>query len=92
MKSNEHIICLDHIIKYNYNLYNISVDRYQLNTEAGFLIARKGIASLTSVGPQVQALIAVTTDKRYRDLQVVLRDICATFRVSKLNSGIFTTN
>jgi hypothetical protein len=37
---------------------------YKINTEAGFVIGRKGVASLTSVGSNVQMLVTVTTDQR----------------------------
>ena len=63
---------------------------YSLNTEAGFLIGRKGVVSLTSVGSQVQALVCVTTDKRWKSLEQTLRDVAASFRVYKLDSGIFS--
>lgn len=71
-----------------YLLVDIS---YQLNTEAGFLIGRKGVVSLTSVGPQVQGLVSVTTDKRYKSLETTIRDIADSFRVYKLNSGIYAS-
>ncbi|KAJ1438792.1 hypothetical protein B484DRAFT_444381 [Ochromonadaceae sp. CCMP2298] len=64
---------------------------YQLNTEAGFLIGRRAILSLTSKGEgQLQGLVAVATDKRWRQGQEeTLRDIANSFRVYRLNSGIF---
>lgn len=63
---------------------------YKLNTEAGFLITRKGYAALTSVGPFVQSMTAVSTDKRFKKLGETLKDIVESFRVYKLQSGIFT--
>ena len=65
--------------------------KYALNTEAGFLINRKGTVALTSVGPYIQALVAVTTDKRYKKLESSIRDIADSFRIYKLQSGIFAT-
>jgi len=69
---------------------------YQLNTEAGFLISRRAIASLTSVGEanNIQGLIAATTDLRWGSktragLEGKLRTIAESFRVYRLNSGIF---
>jgi hypothetical protein len=68
--------------------------RYQLNTEAGFLIGRQAVLSLTSVGDgYLQGLVAVTTDKRWRGgLESSIRDIAQSFRVYRLNSGIFSAN
>ena len=71
--------------------YYIADIAYTLNTEAGFLIGRKGIVSLTSVGPFVQALICVATDKRYKNNEGDLRDIANSFRIYKLKSGIFSS-
>ena len=70
--------------------YTIADISYQINTEAGFLIGRKGVVSLTSVGSQVQILVSVTTDKRYKQLEASLRDIANSYRVYKLDSGVFT--
>lgn len=64
---------------------------YKINTEAGFLVSRKGVAAFTSVGPDVQTLVSVTTDKRYKELGEALHDIARTFRVNKLNSGVFAS-
>jgi len=64
---------------------------YKINTEAGFLVSRKGVAAFTSVGPDVQTLVSVTTDKRYKELGEALHDIARSFRVNKLNSGVFAS-
>lgn len=66
---------------------------YQINTEAGFLIGRKAVVSVTSVGGQIEGLVAVTTDKRWRNngLEPILRSAAESFRVYKLNSGIFSS-
>lgn len=68
--------------------------KYELNTEAGFLISRQAVASLTSVGDGfIQGLIAATTSKRWKNgMESKIRDIVQTFRVHKLNSGIFATD
>ena len=65
---------------------------YTLNTEAGFFIDRKGVVSITSVGNYVQGLVCVTTKLRYskKDLGVTLKDIAESFRVYKLDSGVFS--
>lgn len=67
---------------------------YELNTEAGFLIDRRAIMSLTAVGKdQLQGLVAVSTGKRFRNgLEATLRPIAESFRVYRLNSGIFSTS
>lgn len=69
---------------------------YQINTEAGFLISRRAVASLATVGEanNIQGLIAVTTDLRWGSktragLEEKLRTIAESFRVYRLNSGIF---
>jgi len=76
------------------SLMMIIINRYQLNTEAGFLIGRQAVLSLTSVGDgYLQGLVAVTTDKRWRGgLESSIRDIAQSFRVYRLNSGIFSAN
>jgi len=73
--------------------YIIADISYTLNTEAGFFIDRKGYVSLTSVGNYIQGLVCVTTKTRFngkKDLGVTLRDIADSFRVYKLDSGIFS--
>lgn len=65
---------------------------YQLNTEAGFLIGRKGVVALTSVGDYMQGLVAVTTDKRWKTMEPKIRDIADSFRVYKLQSGVFASS
>lgn len=64
---------------------------YKINTEAGFLISRKGVASITSLGPNAYALVALTTDLRYKTMETALRDISYSFRVNKLSSGVFAS-
>lgn len=74
--------------------YYIVDFQYQLNTEAGFLINRRAVLSITKVGDgYLQGLVSATTDKRWRNnnLEKTLRDVAESFRVYKLNSGIFST-
>lgn len=64
---------------------------YKLNTEAGFLISRQGSVAVTNVGKYAQSLTAVSTDKRFRKgMAEKIKDIIDSFRVYKLQSGIFT--
>eukprot|EP01040_Poterioochromonas_malhamensis_P004893 gene4893-5248_t len=71
---------------------------YELNTGAGFVIARRGVASITSVGEGfIQGLVAATIDRRWGNakkagLEQTLRSIVDSFRVYRLNSGIFAAN
>lgn len=70
--------------------YYIADIKYLLNTQAGFVIERQGVASVTSVGPALEGLISVTTSKRYKNLESNIRAIADSFRVYPLKSGIFT--
>jgi hypothetical protein len=79
----------DRITGQTYSLADIS---YTLNTQAGFLVDRKGVASITSVGPSIQALVSVTTATRWKKLEGTIRDIADSFRVYPLNSGIFSSS
>lgn len=70
---------------------------YQLNTEAGFLVSRRAVASVTDAGKGfLQGLVAVTTDRRWGragssgGLENTLRSVADSFRVYRLNSGIFS--
>lgn len=72
---------------------------YQLNTEAGFLIGRRGVMSITSVGASgsgesgyLQGFVTLTTDKRWPKLESTLRTIAESFRVYRLKSGIFAAD
>jgi hypothetical protein len=76
---------------------------YQLNTEAGFLIDRRAVASITSVNNNkvenkatktIQGLIGATTSKRWKNngLEKTLREIVNSFKTYKLNSGIFSAS
>lgn len=71
--------------------YLIADISYALNTEAGFLVSRKGVVGLSSVGGYTQCLVCVSTDKRWKGgMESKCRDIADSFRVYKLNSGIFS--
>jgi len=65
--------------------------QYKINTEAGFLVSRRGQASFTNVGTDIQTLVTLTTDKRYKKLEETVKDVAKSFRVYKLNSGVFST-
>lgn len=73
--------------------YLIADFSYQLNTEAGFLINRRAILSLTNVGDsQLQGLVSASTDKRWRNgMEPKLRAAAESFRVYKLDSGVFSS-
>jgi hypothetical protein len=66
---------------------------YSLNTEAGFLITRNGLLSVTNVGEYAECMVTGTTSKRWKisGMETKLKDIVDTFRVYKLDSGIFST-
>jgi hypothetical protein len=59
----------------------VKVDfKYQLLTGAGFEVDRRGVASLTSQGPAVEALWAASTTQRYKKTENDLRNIVGSFR------------
>ena len=80
------------------NYFFLLISSYQLNTEAGFLVSRRGVLSITNVGDgYLQGLIAVTTDKRWGTaakpgLESQLRTIADSFKVYRLKSGIFASD
>mmetsp|Transcript_6087 Transcript_6087/g.9894 ORF Transcript_6087/g.9894 Transcript_6087/m.9894 type:complete len:280 (+) Transcript_6087:98-937(+) len=55
--------------------------KYELVTGAGFTVDRSAVAVVTAVGKNTQALIMATTDKRYKKLETVFRDMAGTFKV-----------
>lgn len=60
--------------------------KYDLLTGAGFEVERRGVASVTSVGPAVEVLWAASTRERFKKTETTLRDIVSSFRVySDLN-------
>ena len=65
-----YVIMLYTVRVYRLHMYirvSIRVYSYALNTQAGFLVDRKGVASITSVGPNIQVrvtlLYALVTDE-----------------------------
>ena len=67
--------------------------QYSLNTEAGFLIARQGLMSVTEINGYAECLVTGSTTKRWKQkMEPIMKDIVDTFRVYKLDSGIFATN
>jgi hypothetical protein len=60
--------------------YSVVDFKYQLLTGAGFEVDRRGVASLTSQGPAVEALWTASTTLRYKKTEADLRNIAASFR------------
>ena len=60
--------------------YMLADFKYSLLTGAGFVVDRKGVASLTSEGAAVEALWAASTAIRYKKTEQALRDIVSSFR------------
>jgi len=61
---------------------------YELLTGAGFVVERKGVGSLTTVGAAAPALITVTTSARYKKLGPALKTVAASFRAFEKSSSI----
>ncbi len=55
--------------------------KYELLTGAGFEVGRRGVASVSSVGNNVQVLWSATIDARYKKTETQLRTIAESFRV-----------
>lgn len=55
--------------------------KYDLLTGAGFEVARRGVASVTSEGEAVEILWAASTRDRFKKTEETLRDIVGSFRV-----------
>lgn len=66
--------------EYKDQKYMIVDFKYQLLTGAGFEVDRNGIASVTTVGENVEVLWAATTRVRYKKLEGSLRTIANSFR------------
>lgn len=60
--------------------YMLADFKYSLLTGAGFVVDRKGVASVTSEGAAVEALWAASTAIRYKKTEPTLRDIVSSFR------------
>ena len=54
--------------------------KYELLTGAGFEVDRVGVASVTSVGNNVEVLWTASTRQRYKKTEVQLRTIADSFR------------
>jgi len=60
--------------------YVIADFKYELLTGAGFIVERRGVASITSQGGAVEVLWTAVTNQRYKKMEATLRDITASFR------------
>lgn len=65
---------------------------YKLNTEAGFVIGRKGVCSITNAGSNTQVLLVALTDQRWKKLENDARLTAESFRVYRLKSGLFSAD
>jgi hypothetical protein len=66
--------------------YVICDFKYELLTGAGFEVDRRGVASITSVGPAIEVLWCASIRERYKKTEETLRTIASSFRV--YNDGI----
>jgi len=77
----------------NGQTYMLADFKYSLLTGAGFVVDRKGVASLTSEGPALEVLWAASTAIRYKKTEQTLREIVKSFRCYtegiKLDSELF---
>ena len=71
--------------------YAIAEFTYELLTGAGFVVERRGVASVTTVGSTVPALIAVTTAARYKKISNLLTTSATSFRAYEKASNIDLT-
>eukprot|EP00968_Pinguiococcus_pyrenoidosus_P001908 scaffold94_cov254-Pinguiococcus_pyrenoidosus.AAC.22 len=55
--------------------------QYDLLTGAGFVVARKGVGAITAIGKGTQAMVAATTEARYKKVEKDLRQVVESFRV-----------
>lgn len=53
---------------------------YELLTGAGFVVERRGVGSITTIGSKAPVLIAVTTASRWKKLEPTLRTVADSFR------------
>lgn len=54
--------------------------KYELLTGAGFIVDRRGIASITSQGKAVEVLWTATVSQRFKKMEETLRYIARSFR------------
>ena len=80
MYENFKVTKLDSLTAADGQVYVQADFKYSLLTGAGFVVDRKGVASLTSQGPAVETLWAASTAIRYKKTEQTLRDIVASFR------------
>jgi len=66
--------------KVNGQDYMICDFKYELLTGAGFEVDRVGVASVTSVGNNVEVLWTASTRQRYKKTETQLRTIADSFR------------
>ena len=64
---------------------------YDLNTGAGFIVNRRATLSVAAIGDTLHSLTAATTQKRFTELRDSLREIAKSFRVYRLNTGVFSS-
>lgn len=80
MYENFKVTKLDSITTQDGKTYMLADFKYSLLTGAGFVVDRKGVASLTSEGAAVEALWAASTAIRYKKTEGTLRDVVSSFR------------
>jgi len=61
--------------------YMLADFQYDLLTGAGFVVNRVGVGSITNVGKGTQAMVAATTQTRYKKNEADLREVANSFRV-----------
>ena len=61
--------------------YVIADFKYDLLTGAGFVVERRGVGSITSVGGGTQAMVAATTASRFKKTKTDLYEVTSSFRV-----------
>ncbi|CAM9442021.1 unnamed protein product [Ascophyllum nodosum] len=62
------------------NKYYIADFQYELLTGAGFIVERKGVASVAEVGNNVAAVVGATTASRAKSVKAQLQEIANSFR------------
>ena len=67
-------------VNYDGQDYVIVDFKYELLTGAGFIVDRRGVASITSQGNAVEVLWAATISSRFKKMEDTLRYIVKSFR------------